>query len=132
MMRRPERSPRDQRLSQRQRACHRMDLGRLERLVETHFGENGGQPAGEHRLPRTRWADHQDVVTARRGDLEGALRVRLPLHFGEVDVVPGALGKQPGHIDRRARQLGPAIEKVRDLGQAARTQNPQAVDDSRF
>jgi hypothetical protein len=41
------------------------------------------------------------VSPPRRRDLERALRVRLPLHFPEIDVVPRSLRQQPGEIDPR-------------------------------
>src|SRR5438034_5328003 len=77
-MRRAERPPRHERLADRQHARHGVDLRGLERLVETHLREDGGEPPGEHCLAAARRADHQNVMPPSGGDLERALRVRLP------------------------------------------------------
>jgi len=71
-------------------------------------------------------------VPARRRDFERALRVRLSLHLREVHVIPGALGEERGHVYGGARQLRPAIEEVRDLGQAPRTEDLETVHDAGF
>ena len=107
-----------------------MDLGRLERFIETHPGQNRGEPAGEHRFPRAGRAHHDEIVPPRRRDFERALGVRLSFDLGKVHVVLRALGEQLRHIDRRAREVRPAVEKVRNLGEAARPQHPQAVHDA--
>ena len=80
-----------------------VDLGDLERLVEaTSGGRIAGQPAGQHRLARSRRADHQQVVAAGRGDLERALGVGVPADVAELEVgrrragSPLALGRRLG------------------------------------
>ena len=47
-------------------SCHGVELGHLERLVTRHRRQDRGEPAREHRLARTGWSDHEDVVSARR------------------------------------------------------------------
>ena len=47
-----------------------MDGRRLERLVEAQRRQHAAQSPREHRLPRTRRADEQEVVAARRGNLQ--------------------------------------------------------------
>src|SRR5438034_1844045 len=64
-MRRAERPPRHERLADRQHARHGVDLRGLERLVETHLREDGGEPPGEHRLAAARRADHQPYIISR-------------------------------------------------------------------
>src|SRR5207245_1406757 len=64
-MRRAERPPRYERLADRQHARHGVDLRGLERLVETHLREDGGEPPGEHRLAAARRADHQPYIVSR-------------------------------------------------------------------
>ena len=46
-----------------------MDRRGLERLVETQRRQHAAQSPREHRLPRTRRADEQQVMAARRGNL---------------------------------------------------------------
>ncbi len=130
VMRRAERPPRHERLAERQRPRDRMDLGGFERLIQTHLGEGRRQAPGKHRLPAPWRPHHQDVVSAGGRDLERALGVRLPLHLGEVHVVPGALGEQRGDIDGGARQLAPAIEEIRDFSQASCAKDLEPVHDA--
>src|SRR3989442_210627 len=63
-------------------------------------------------------------------DLERALRVRLPLHFPEVDVVLPPLRQEPGEIHSRFRQLGPAVQEVSQLGQIAGAQHADPRDNA--
>jgi hypothetical protein len=62
-------------------------------------------------------------VSPRRRDLERALRVRLSLHFPEIDVVLRPLRQEPREIDSRLRQLGPPVQTVGQLGQMAGAQH---------
>jgi hypothetical protein len=48
-------------------------------------------------IAATRRPDHDDVVAARRRDLQRPLGVRLPFHLGEVHVVISPLGDLGGH-----------------------------------
>ena len=47
-------------------------------------GSSPGQAGREHRLAGAGRADHQQVVTAGSGDLEGLAGQRLALHVGQV------------------------------------------------
>ena len=67
-----------------------------------------------------------------RRDLQRPLGVRLPLHFGEVDVVLGALGEQLGDIHRRARELGFAVQEIGDLREARRAEHADPRDHARL
>jgi hypothetical protein len=62
----------------------------LLRLVQRQWGEDAGDAAGQHRLPRAGRADHQDVMRPRRGDFRRALDVLLAPHVREVRVSPGS------------------------------------------
>ena len=68
-----------------------VDARHFERLVGRQARQDGGQRAGQQRLAAARRAGHDDVVPARRRDLQRALRVLLAAHFGEV----GAAGILP-------------------------------------
>jgi hypothetical protein len=63
-----------------------MQLRYLERLVARQFGQDRGQPAGEHRLAGPRRPGEQEVVSARRGDLERAAGLLLTADVGEIRV----------------------------------------------
>ena len=51
--------------------------------------QNAGQARGQHRLAGARRADHQQVVAAGCGELEGALGGFLPLDVAQVGIVRG-------------------------------------------
>jgi hypothetical protein len=71
-------------------------------------------------------------VPARGGDLEGALRVLLALHLGEVHVVQGPLLEQPRHVHGGRGELGSRIEEIRDLGERRRAEHPEPGHDARL
>jgi hypothetical protein len=54
-----------------------VDAGDLEGLVEARGRQDPRQPPREHRLPGARRTDHQQVVSAGRGDLQRTSRSRL-------------------------------------------------------
>ena len=58
--------------------------------------------------------------------------MRLPFHFGEIHVVLGALGEQPRHVHRRARQFGLSVQVLGDLGETPGTEHSQALDHACF
>ena len=62
--------------------------------------QDPGQPPREHRLAGAGRADHEQVVAARRRDLERALGVRLAADVGEVDRALGARGRRQRRLDR--------------------------------
>ena len=90
-----------------------VDLRDLERLLEAGRRQDPGQATGEHRLAGARRADHEQVVAARRGDLERPLGVLLAADVGEV----GPLGARAGGVRRRRlRRIGrPAT--VQEVGE---------------
>ena len=83
-MRRAKRTCADQAYSRLEDARHAVDLCGFERLLESQLRQYRGNPLDEHGLPRPRRPDHQDVVSAGAGDLEGALGGRLAAHILEV------------------------------------------------
>src|SRR5439155_26584974 len=56
----------------------------LERLPELERRKDAGQAAGQHGLPRARRPAEQQVVSSGRRDLEGALRLLLPVNLRKV------------------------------------------------
>ncbi len=55
----------DERVVPLQKPHHAVDLGRLDRLLEEHGREDGGDAPGQHGLAGTGRADHQDVVISK-------------------------------------------------------------------
>ena len=70
------------------------------------------QAGGEQRFARAGRPAHQQIVPARRGDLERALGDLLALDLGEVRARPGRLGLGPGGGGSSARAL-----QMREQGQ---------------
>lgn len=97
----------------RESAHQRLDGGRFERLCLCHFGEDAGEPCGQHGLTGPRWAGHQHAVVARRGDFQCTLGQQLSLDVGEVRVVVGAAGGECGLARQRrvSGQVGADLEQ---------------------
>jgi len=70
-----------------QQTHHAVHLGSLNRFFEGHFGQDGGQALGEHRLARSRRPDHQHVMAAGCGHLQRAFGLLLAAHLAEIQVV---------------------------------------------
>ena len=69
-----------------QKAGDAPDRGDLDGLVGGERRKNRRQPSRQHRFPRTRRSDEDQVVSARGRDFERTLRVRLPADVGEVEL----------------------------------------------
>lgn len=65
-------------------AGHRMDHRCVQQFPGRERRQEAGQTLGHHRLAGSRRAHEQQVVAARRGDLQGALGVLLALHVSQV------------------------------------------------
>jgi hypothetical protein len=78
-----------------ERPGHRVDHRDLQCLVGLERRQQPGQARGQHRLARTRRADHQQVVAAGGGDLQGAFGGLLALDAGEIKRV------RPRFFERR-------------------------------
>ena len=79
-------------------SCHGVELGHLERLVARHRRQDRRKPPGEHRLARTGWSDHEDVVSPGGRHLESPAGLPLTSDLGEIDRRP--------HVRALARRLG--------------------------
>ncbi len=61
-----------------------MDAEDFQMLVGRRRRHEGGDAFGDHRFSRSGRPDHQQVVHARHGDLDGPAQARLAFHLGEV------------------------------------------------
>ena len=93
---------------------HGVYLGGFECLVKSHRGHNGWHTACKHSLTRARRANHNDIVTTRRGNLQSALGVRLALDIGKVIGI-GLNGYFALHLVHRREYLLLAIERGGNL-----------------
>ena len=84
VMRRAERRPRDERMLAVHEPGDRVDPRHLEGGVGIERRQDPRQPAREHRLPRPGRAAEEDVVPARRRQLERAPGALLPADVREV------------------------------------------------
>ena len=104
----------------------RMQLRDFERLLARQSGQDRCEAPREHGLPRSRWSDHEHVVTAGRGDLERATGLGLRSDIGEVDACVG-LAHRPS-LDRLA---GPPMsaEELDGLGKRGGTDHVDPLNE---
>ncbi len=72
VVRGPEGPAADERACGERPTRGRVDTCDREGLVGVERGQKTGEPLGQHRLARTRWPDHQEMVRAGGRHLEGA------------------------------------------------------------
>ena len=100
-----------ERLAPAEQAGDAVDLGGLERLVERHGRQDGGEPAGQHGLARARRADAAGCCARRRRPPRAPAWRRPGPDVGEVHVVRrcrSAMSAWPGPPGRWARRRSPA------------------------
>ena len=129
VVRRAERTARHKRLARLQHARDGMDARDLQRLLRREGRQDGRNPPREHRLARAGRADHQEVVPARHGHLDRALRVVLPLHVGKVVAAVAAGGHARGEVRAHGGDRERARDEVHGLAQAAHGIHVDAVND---
>src|SRR5215475_13489297 len=74
----------DESMTGRKQAGHAPDGRDLDSFLEGQRGQDATQPPREHCLARAWWAQHQEIVSPGRRDLEGALGPMLAPHVREV------------------------------------------------
>jgi len=67
-----------------QESAHAVNLGRFDRLLESHGRHDGRNALGQHALARPGRAEDEQVVSARRRECERPLRRLLTAHLGEI------------------------------------------------
>jgi hypothetical protein len=86
--------------------------------------QQADEPLREHRLAGARRADQEDVMPARRRDLQRVPGVVLPDDVGEIGWLgSGAVGDRTGRA-----QAATALQEGQYLGQALRTVHVDALD----
>src|SRR5579872_427328 len=63
-----------------------VNFRRLQSLFESKWRQDGRHPFGQHGFARAGRADHENVMSARAGDLNGTLGGLLSTNVFEVDV----------------------------------------------
>jgi hypothetical protein len=125
-------SPGDQRLPGREQAHDAVNLSGLERFIERERRQNRGEAFREHRLPRARGTDEQDIVTAGGGNLQGALDALLPFHFGKIHFVVVLVAEDLRHVHFGRRNSNFAFEELRGFAQILNGDDLKAGDDGGF
>src|SRR5271170_2588163 len=87
-----------------------VNLRGLERLFKRERWKDGRHPLRQHRLPRSRRPNHQNVVSARASHFESALRRLLPANIFEVHMKLLRLGQQLIGIDLHPRNAVPGVD----------------------
>ena len=132
MVRGTVRSRGDERLAFPEQAHDAVDLGGLDGLVEAHPGKDRRQAAREHGLARSRRPDHDDVVSARSGDLDGSLGMLLSFYLGEILLVRGIGLEGALDIDAHGIEGGGAGEELHHLRQGLHAVDRDGLDDGRL
>ena len=131
MVRRAKRPSGNERLVT-QRVGDAVNFCGLQGLIERERWENGRQPFGQHGFARAGRTDHDDVMPARRGYLDGPLRVLLALHFLKVHFVARPLPEYRIQVDRCRCDRRPVVEMLDDLLERLRRIDGKFLDHSRL
>ncbi len=107
VVRRAEGRPRDQRPLGRQEPGDRVDAGHLELVARLQRRQDRREAAAEHRLPGSRRACQQQVVTSGRRELERAARPFLAAHVRQVGRI--RLDPLRRRVDRRRPELAAEV-----------------------
>ena len=131
VMRAAERAMRDEPRILPEQSRDAVDLRDLDRLFLRHLRQNRTHAAREHRLARARHADHEDVMTARRCNLQGAFRLILSLHISEVVCKDGVF-RWLCLCGNGRRQCRFPCEMANELREILYSIDAQAVDEQRL
>ena len=116
----------------RQQPRHRIDAGGLDGLLKAELGQDGRQPLGQHALAGAGRADQQQVVPARRRNLQRALGKGLPAHVGHVLQKVVAPRQQQHRVKGHRGNLPLPLQAGAQLGDVLHRVNLQAVDNRGF
>src|SRR5690606_20001724 len=65
-------------------SCNRVYLGGLQCFANGHWRKYAGEAFSQHGLASSRWADKDDVMSARCGDFHAAFDAFLTSYIGKV------------------------------------------------
>lgn len=130
VVRRLQRRPADEACAVPEQAGDRMDRRDFERLGIGQRRQQPGHALREHGLARPRHAEQEDVVPARRRDLDRTFGQLLPGDVGEVGLGAGIGGRRGGlgEFERRPVPGQPRHDLAEVLGGA----DVDAVDQCRL
>src|SRR6185369_7670581 len=132
VMRRPERSRRHKGLFGVEQSSDAVNLGRLDRFIERKRWDDCWDAFRQHRFSRTRRADHEDIVTAGDGYLDGTLDVSLTFYIAEIDIIILVGSEEFAQISARGQERDFAAQKGERLPQILHTVYVDLVDHRGF
>ena len=106
-----------------------MDARHLERLLDGERRQDGGDAPREHRLAGAGGTDHEQVVPAGHGHLDGALGEILALDVRKVVAAVAAGRHEQAQVFLHGFERELAGEEVRRLAQGMDGIDVDAVDD---
>src|SRR5437016_8964584 len=80
-----------------------VDLGGLNRFIHRERRDYGRDTFGQHRFARSRWADHQDIMSTGDSYFDCAFDMALAFHIAEIDVITLVLSAKLA--DRKSTRL---------------------------
>ncbi len=128
----PKRPTGNQRASGPQKPCNGMNLRCLQSLLESHVGQNRGQPLGGHRFAGARWPHKQNVVPTSGRDLKGSLGSSLPANLREVADAFSRLQKEALAVHHKRLNLIRPRQKVDRIPQRLHGIDVDSLHESRF
>jgi hypothetical protein len=129
MMRRPERTLRQQSSPRCHQAGNGVNRGYLERFVERQRREDPGNATSQHGLAGTRWTDKEQVVPACRGDLESTTRQQLTADIRKIRPIAWNVGGWLWDCDRGGSGIVQGVDGFAKRGDG---QHHKAADDGGF
>ncbi len=90
---------------------------RLQSFRQSQIGQYGREPSRQHGLAGPRRTDQDDIVTAGRGDFQGAFDMLLSFDIVEVRVVTAVAVEDLLQVHGHPAEAPVAIEEFHDLGE---------------
>ena len=109
-----------------------MDAKNFEKFLGRGRWHDRGDAFRDHRFSRARRADHQQIVPAAHGDLDGAAQGGLALDLGEIDVGGRGVGAQARRLGRHRGEWLLAVEETDGAVERIDRIDGHALDEGRF
>ena len=109
-----------------------MHLGGINRFCLRQVRKNGGQTLGDHGFSGAGRPYHEQVVSTRRGHLEGTFDLLLAFDIVEIDLVVATTIEKPLSIQLVGCQQSLTRDKIPRLTQGLHSVNLQAFDHRSF
>jgi len=122
----------DEGLFAAQHSGNAVDLGALDRFLDRHRRDDGGDAFRQHRFPGSGRADHEQVVAAGDGHFDCALHVSLPFHVAEVDFVILMRFEKCSQVAAGRLHRGLSADELESLPEILDTVDVDAFDHSGF